>query len=114
MRIDMATLKRHDGRKVSELRPLVITPDFVGSASGSCLIELGKTRVICTASFVEGVPRWRKGSGLGWVTAEYGMLPASTGQRKNRPTLKPDGRGVVIQRLIGRALRSVVRFDKLG
>lgn len=91
-----------------------ITPDFVGSADGSCLIELGQTRVICTASFESGAPKWRAGKGEGWVTAEYGMLPASTGQRKRRPTAKPDSRGIEIQRLIGRALRNVVRFDRLG
>ena len=91
-----------------------ITPGFVRTADGSCLMETGGTRVICTASFVPGVPDWRVGSGLGWVTAEYGMLPASTGARKGRPGIKPDGRGVEIQRLIGRVLRGCVRFDKLG
>jgi len=70
--------------------------------------------VICTASFSEGVKDWRKGNGMGWVTAEYGMLPASTGRRKARPTIKPDSRGVEIQRLIGRSLRNAVRFDRLG
>lgn len=75
---------------------------------------MGRTRVICTASFAEGVPRWRADSGLGWVTAEYGMLPASTGSRKARPAFKPDSRSIEIQRLIGRTLRSVVRFDRLG
>ena len=70
--------------------------------------------MICTASFSPGLPRWREGSGLGWLTAEYGMLPASTGRRKNRPTIKPDSRGVEIQRLIGRVVRNVVRFDRLG
>ena len=93
---------------------MVLTPGFVRSADGSCLIEMGGTRVICTASLVDGVPRWRKGCGLGWVTAEYGMLPASTAARKSRPGARPDGRSVEIQRLIGRALRSVVRFDRLG
>ncbi len=91
-----------------------ITPNFVRTAHGSCLMELGGTRVICTASFVEGTPQWRRGTGLGWVTAEYGMLPASTGARKSRSTIKPDGRGVEIQRVIGRVLRSVVRFEKLS
>ena len=89
-------------------------PGFVRSADGSCLIELGRTRVICTASFAPGVPRWRSETGLGWVTAEYGMLPASTGSRKARPLARSDGRSVEIQRLIGRTLRSVVRFDRLG
>ena len=74
---------------------------------------MGRTQVICTASWVEGVDQWRKGSGKGWVTAEYGMLPASTSSRKPRPIAKPDGRGVEIQRLIGRVLRSVVCFEKL-
>jgi len=106
--------RRHDGRKADELRPVQIQPGFVRSADGSCLIEIGGTRVICTASFQEGVPPWREGSGLGWVTAEYGMLPAATGRRKRRPLLRRDSRGVEIQRLIGRVLRSVVRFDRLG
>ena len=96
------------------MRPLKITPGFVRSADGSCLVEVGGTRVICTASICEGVERWRKGTGLGWVTAEYGMLPASTGSRKSRPIAKPDGRSTEIQRLIGRVLRSVVKFEKLG
>jgi ribonuclease PH len=106
--------RRHDGRRPDELREVTAIPGFVSTADGSCLLELGKTRVICTASFTEGVPAWRAGSGLGWVTAEYGMLPASTGQRKPRPIGRPDGRGVEIQRIIGRVLRSVVRFDRLG
>ena len=106
--------KRPDGRRADELRAVKITPDFMKTADGSCLIEMGGTRVICTASIAQGVPRWREASGLGWVTAEYGMLPASTGQRKKRPGLKPDGRGVEIQRLIGRVLRSVVQFEKLA
>ncbi|RKY25839.1 MAG: ribonuclease PH [Planctomycetota bacterium] len=106
--------RRTDGRRVGQLRPVTITPGFVGTADGSCLIEVGGTRIICTASIDPDVPPWRKEQGLGWVTAEYGMLPASTGRRKSRPILKNDGRAVEIQRLIGRALRSVVRFDKLG
>ena len=110
----MGISRRIDGRQPHELRPVTITPSFVRTADGSCLIEAGGTRVICTASFAPGVPKWREGSGLGWVTAEYGMLPASTGRRKSRPTLKPDSRGVEIQRLIGRVLRSVIRFDRLG
>jgi len=110
----MAKPKRNDGRRPNELRPITITPGFVGSADGSCLIETGGTRVICTASLSPGVPKWRQGSGLGWLTAEYGMLPASTGRRKSRPTSKPDSRGIEIQRLIGRVIRNVVRFDRLG
>lgn len=91
-----------------------ITPGFLRAADGSCLMEMGRTRVICTASFVEGVPDWRAESGRGWVTAEYGMLPAATGSRKSRPLVRPDGRSVEIQRVIGRVLRNVVRFDRLG
>jgi ribonuclease PH len=107
---------RHDGRRPDELRPLTIEPGFVRSATGSALIEAGGTRVICTASAVEDVPRWMAGSGRGWVTAEYGMLPASTGDRKPRDISKgrADGRTVEIQRLIGRALRGVVDFAALG
>ncbi|MCD4823847.1 MAG: ribonuclease PH [Phycisphaerae bacterium] len=110
----MAKSKRIDGRRANELRPVTITPGFVGTADGSCLIEMGGTRVICTACIEPGVPRWRESAGLGWLTAEYGMLPASTSQRKRRPAIKPDGRGVEIQRLIGRVLRSVVNFEKLA
>ena len=110
----MAKIKRNDGRRANELRPITITPGFVGSADGSCLIETGGTRVICTASLSSGLPKWRQGSGLGWLTAEYGMLPASTGRRKSRPTIKPDSRATEIQRLIGRVIRNVVRFDRLG
>jgi ribonuclease PH len=106
--------RRHDGRRAEELRRVKITPGFLRAADGSCLMEMGRTRVICTASFVEGVPKWRVDSGLGWVTAEYGMLPAATGSRKGRPLLHPDGRSVEIQRIIGRVLRQVVRFDRLG
>jgi len=75
---------------------------------------MGGTRVICTASIENTLPKWRDADGGGWVTAEYGMLPASTGSRKSRPTLKPDSRSIEIQRLIGRSLRSIVRFDRLG
>jgi ribonuclease PH len=98
------------------MRPIAMTPGFMRSASGSVLIEQGETRVICTASVDESVPRWMQGRGRGWVTAEYGMLPASTGDRKQRDVTKgrPDGRTVEIQRLIGRALRGIVDFEALG
>ena len=107
---------RVDGRAADELRPLNIQTGFVRSATGSALIEAGGTRVICTASVDEEVPRWMKGEGRGWVTAEYGMLPASTGERKKRDVSKgrPDGRTVEIQRLIGRSLRGVIDFGALG
>jgi ribonuclease PH len=107
---------RHDGRAPDELRPLSIMAGYVRSATGSALIEAGGTRVICTASAVEDVPRWMAGKGRGWVTAEYGMLPASTGDRKQRDVSRgrPDGRTVEIQRLIGRSIRGVVDFAALG
>jgi ribonuclease PH len=103
-------------RAPDELRPTTIEPGFVRTATGSALISVGETRVICTASVQESVPRWLSGSGRGWVTAEYGMLPASTGERKQRDVSKgrPDGRTVEIQRLIGRSLRAVVDFSALG
>ena len=108
--------QRSYGRAPDELRPLSIEPGFVRTATGSALISIGETRVICTASVQESVPRWLSGSGRGWVTAEYGMLPASTGERKQRDVTKgrPDGRTVEIQRLIGRSLRGVIDFAALG
>jgi ribonuclease PH len=108
--------ERGDGRAPDERRPIVITPGFVRTATGSALIEAGGTRVICTATVDEEVPRWMQGQGRGWVTAEYAMLPASTGERKRRDVSKgrPDGRTVEIQRLIGRSLRGVVDFAALG
>jgi ribonuclease PH len=107
---------RNDGRAAAELRPITIEPGFVRTATGSALIAAGGTRVICTASAVESVPRWMAGQGRGWVTAEYGMLPASTGDRKQRDVTKgrADGRTVEIQRLIGRSLRGVIDFEALG
>ncbi len=112
----MSGYQRPDGRRPDELRPVVIEPDFVSTATGSALISCGGTRVICTASIEEGVPRWRAGKGLGWLTAEYGMLPASTGERKPRDVNKGrlDGRTVEIQRLIGRSVRGVIDYEALG
>ena len=109
-------MSRANGRGADELRPTTIEPGFVRTATGSALISSGETRVICTASVQESVPRWMMGKGRGWVTAEYGMLPASTGDRKQRDVSKgrPDGRTVEIQRLIGRAIRGVVDFEALG
>lgn len=88
--------------------------DFIPSAMGSCLIAMGGTRVICTASLVPGVPEWLEGRGQGWMTAEYGMLPASTSTRKRREVARPDGRSVEIQRIIGRVMRSAVNLQRLG
>jgi ribonuclease PH len=107
---------RSYGRAPDEIRPATIEPGFVRTATGSALISMGETRVICTASVQESVPRWMSGSGRGWVTAEYAMLPASTGDRKQRDITKGrlDGRSVEIQRLIGRSLRGVVDFAALG
>jgi len=110
------TRERSYGRTPGSLRPVTIQPHFVPTATGSALISMGETRVICTASVQDSVPRWLKGAGRGWVTAEYGMLPASTGERKQRDVTKgrPDGRTVEIQRLIGRSLRGVIDFEALG
>ncbi len=105
---------RTDGRRPDEKRPVSIQADFVRTAAGSCLIATGGTRVICTASVEETVPPFLKGKGQGWVTAEYAMLPASTQTRKKRDGIKKDGRGVEIQRLIGRALRQAVDLKALG
>ena len=112
----MTSRERSFGRGPDELRPVTIEPGFVRTATGSALISMGETRVICTASVQNSVPRWLSGSGRGWVTAEYGMLPASTGDRKQRDISKGrlDGRSVEIQRLIGRSLSGVVDFTALG
>ena len=111
----MVASRSHD-RAPADPRPISIEPGFVGSADASALIAQGATRVICTASVSESVPRWLEGKGKGWVTGEYAMLPASTGERKARDISRgrQDGRGVEIQRLIGRSLRGVVDFAALG
>jgi len=110
-------MTRNDGRaRDDQLRMLDLLPDFIELAHGSVLFSQGRTRVLCTASVEEGVPRWLARSGRGWMTAEYSMLPASTGERSPREASrgKQGGRTVEIQRLIGRALRSVCDFDALG
>jgi ribonuclease PH len=103
-------------RSAAELRPVEIEPGFVRTADGSALYAQGETRIICTASVTPSVPRFLEGTGRGWVTAEYAMLPASTGERKERDSKRgrPDGRAVEIQRLIGRSLRAVVDLEALG
>ena len=105
-----------EGRRPDELRPVELVAGFVEQASGSVLISFGRTRVLCTASVDDGVPRWLAGSGRGWLTAEYGMLPASTGQRTQREASagKQKGRTVEIQRLLGRSLRAVYDLEGLG
>ena len=107
---------RADGRRADELRPLEIEVDYLEQPAGSALISAGKTRVLCTASITEGVPRWLMGKGKGWMTAEYGLLPASTGERTAREASsgRQKGRTVEIQRLIGRSLRAVTDLDALG
>ena len=105
-----------EGRRPDELRPVELVPGFVEQAAGSVLISFGGTRVLCTASVDDGVPRWLAGSGRGWLTAEYGMLPASTGRRTQREASagKQKGRTVEIQRLLGRSLRTVYDLGALG
>ena len=107
---------RSDGRAADQMRPAKITPDFISSAEGSALIEVGNTRVICTATVEDGVPQFLKGQGKGWVTGEYGMLPRATDQRTTREAMRgrPSGRTLEIQRLIGRSLRAVTDLSRLG
>jgi ribonuclease PH len=110
------TTTRADGRQPDELRPISFVRDFTTMASGSCLVTFGRTQVLCTASVDEDVPRWMKGRGKGWVTAEYSMLPGSSPERIRREVKegKPSGRTQEIQRLIGRALRAVCDMRALG
>jgi ribonuclease PH len=107
---------RADGRAPDELRPITFERDFTEMAAGSCLVSFGQTRVLCTASIDEDVPRWMRGRGTGWVTAEYSMLPGSSAERIRREVKdgRPSGRSQEIQRLIGRALRSVCDMALLG
>ena len=108
------TVERASGRAADQMRPVVLTPDVMKNASGSCLAEFGDTRVLCSATVEEGVPNWRKGAHAGWVTAEYAMLPASTNRRTPREDRGRKGRSMEIERLIGRSLRAVTRLDRLG
>ncbi len=105
---------RIDGRQALALRPLSIEPDFLGGGPGKVLVRAGRTAILCTASLVPDVPPWMAGKGTGWLTAEYGMLPGSTAPRKPRDRMKVDGRTTEIQRLVGRSLRGVVDFRRLG
>ena len=110
------TSARVDGRVPDQLRPVTISRGWLDHAEGSVLVEFGRTRVLCAASFTEGVPRWKKGSGSGWVTAEYAMLPRSTNTRSDRESVKGrlGGRTQEISRLVGRSLRAVVDHAALG
>ena len=109
-------MTRADGRRPDELRPLDVQPDFLEQPHGCVLYAQGSTVVLCTAMVEEEIPRWLRGQGRGWLTAEYSMLPASTGERMQRAATRgrPDGRTIEIQRLIGRALRAVCDFKALG
>jgi ribonuclease PH len=109
-------MTRADGRRPDQLRALEVVPDFLEQPHGSVLFEQGKTKVLCTASVQEGVPRWLYGKGRGWLTAEYSLLPASTGDRTEREAARgrQGGRTIEIQRLIGRSIRSVTDFEALG
>lgn len=112
----MSQSKRPGDRDPAQLRDLKITPDFVSTADGSVFVELGGTRVLCSAQLVSGVPAWRRGSGAGWLTAEYSLLPSSTRERTPREAVRgrQDGRTVEIQRFIGRSLRAVTDLTALG
>jgi ribonuclease PH len=112
----MVGFKRPDGRRPDALRPVKITRGYLKYPEGSCLVEVGDTRVICTASIEPGVPRWMEGEGAGWVTAEYAMLPRATAERTPRSVRRatPDSRSLEIQRLVGRALRAVTDLDSFG
>jgi ribonuclease PH len=109
-------VSRSDGRRPDDLRPLELVPDFLEQPHGSVLYTQGKTKLLCTASVQDGVPRWLYGKGRGWLTAEYSLLPASTGDRTEREASRgrQGGRTVEIQRLIGRSIRSVTDFEALG
>jgi ribonuclease PH len=109
-------MPRSDGRSAADLRPITFERGWLDQAEGSCLVSFGRTRVLCAASFTAGVPRWLKGSGKGWVTAEYAMLPRATDSRSDRESVKGKlgGRTHEISRLIGRSLRAIIDMDQLG
>src|SRR5580765_4145548 len=112
----LCVMSRPDGRSVTELRPVKLSRGWLDHAEGSCLVEFGRTRVLVAASVTQGVPRWRQGSGLGWVTAEYAMLPRATHTRSDRESVKGrlGGRTHEISRLVGRSLRACIDYKALG
>ena len=112
--MDLVPVKRANDRAANQMRTVKLTREVMKHALGSCLVEFGDTRVLCAATIEEGVPGWRKASRAGWVTAEYAMLPASTGRRTRRETGARKGRSMEIERLIGRSLRTVVNMRALG
>lgn len=112
--MDHMDIKRANGRPASVMRPVKLTREVMKHALGSCLVEFGDTRVLCAATIEEGLPAWRRASRAGWVTAEYAMLPASTGRRTRRETGMRKGRSMEIERLIGRSLRTVTNLRALG
>lgn len=112
--MDHMDIKRANGRPASAMRPVKLTREVMKHALGSCLVEFGDTRVLCAATIEEGLPAWRRASRAGWVTAEYAMLPASTGRRTRRETGMRKGRSMEIERLIGRSLRTVTNLRVLG
>jgi ribonuclease PH len=109
-------MTRSDGRAADQLRPVTFQRGWIDQAEGSCLVEFGRTRVLCTASFTPGVPRWRKDTGLGWITGEYAMLPRATNTRNDRESVKGKvgGRTHEISRLVGRSLRAAIDLSALG
>ena len=109
-----ALIYRSDNRALDQMRPVTFTPDFISTAEGSVLVEVGNTRVICTASIEESVPQFLRNTGKGWITSEYAMLPRSTLTRTPRETTKVRGRTHEIQRLIGRSLRAVTDLERMG
>lgn len=111
---EMPAYERHDGRAVDQIRAVSLEREVMKHADGSCLVKFGDTHVLCAATLEEGVPGWRKSSRAGWVTAEYAMLPASTGKRSSREYGKRKGRSMEIERLIGRSLRTVVNMRAMG
>ena len=112
--MELNEIRRFGGRAANQMRPVTIKREVMKNALGSCLVEFGDTRVLCAATIEDGLPPWRRASKLGWVTAEYAMLPAATSKRTKRETNARKGRSMEIERLIGRSLRTVCNMRALG